>query len=137
MALVPVHIFVYGTLKPGEVAYDQLCRPHVLEAHAAIVPGRLYHLPQGYPALTTEPGWVQGYCLALADLSILARLDEFEDYDPKRPEASLYHRVLEPVFRPDGSLLKTAWLYRMDLALVNRFQGRWLPQGDWSSGCCH
>ncbi|WP_080807450.1 gamma-glutamylcyclotransferase family protein [Halomicronema hongdechloris] len=128
-----VYVFVYGTLKPGELAYDKICRPQVLTVDAAAVPGRLYHLPQGYPAITTEPGWVQGYRLGFPDATILTVLDEFEDCYPNRPEDSLYHRVAETVLTPDRHPLGTAWLYRMAPERVRQLQGRWLPQGCWSA----
>ncbi|MGF1459553.1 MAG: gamma-glutamylcyclotransferase [Leptolyngbyaceae cyanobacterium] len=53
-------IFVYGTLKPSEVAFARYCQPWVIESQMAYVKGRLFHLPQGYPALTEGDRWVQG-----------------------------------------------------------------------------
>ncbi|MBD2327448.1 gamma-glutamylcyclotransferase [Alkalinema sp. FACHB-956] len=50
-----INVFVYGTLKPGHAAYDRFCAGKTIAEVAAIVPGRLYHLPLGYPAMTLEP----------------------------------------------------------------------------------
>ena len=40
-----VQIFVYGTLKPGEINYQLLCQDTVLASHRAIARGHLYYLP--------------------------------------------------------------------------------------------
>ncbi|NET53980.1 MAG: gamma-glutamylcyclotransferase, partial [Merismopedia sp. SIO2A8] len=41
-------VFVYGTLKPGEVNYDQYCASKVVEEIRAIAFGELFDLPIGY-----------------------------------------------------------------------------------------
>ena len=43
-------LFVYGTLKRGFAAHDRFCRKARFLGEA-VVWGRLYHLPEGYPAL--------------------------------------------------------------------------------------
>jgi gamma-glutamylcyclotransferase (GGCT)/AIG2-like uncharacterized protein YtfP len=45
-----LRVFVYGTLKRGERNHAAYCRGAV-SAQPALVIGRLYHLPQGYPML--------------------------------------------------------------------------------------
>ncbi|MGI0490486.1 gamma-glutamylcyclotransferase family protein [Alkalinema pantanalense CENA528] len=105
-----IHIFVYGTLKPGYAAYDRLCAGRTIAEVPTIVPGSLYHLPLGYPAITLETHldiqldqlqtpdqsrqvdpsqpnvtgvkhWVQGYCLSFRDPQILETLDDYEHHD--------------------------------------------------------
>lgn len=125
-------LFVYGTLKPGERAFKRLCQPYVVTMQDAIAPGRLYHLPVGYPALTLEAGWVRGVLLTLASASVLSALDAFEDYDPQKPETSEYQRQQHPIYTPNHSSLGSAWVYVMSQARVVSLQGQWLPEGYWS-----
>ncbi|PSN17164.1 hypothetical protein C7271_19195 [filamentous cyanobacterium CCP5] len=127
------HVFVYGTLKPGERAYPIFCQPYVLKAQPALVQGRLYALPEGYPAMTQEPGWVQGYRLGFGDRAVLNALDEFEDYFPNHPEASLYQRLTIPTFSLDQTPLGPAWGYVMPLPKVRDLGGRPLTRGIWTA----
>lgn len=45
-----LNVFVYGTLKRGERNHGRFCQG-VLSVEAAVVQGRLYDLPYGFPAL--------------------------------------------------------------------------------------
>lgn len=126
------HVFVYGTLKPGERAFDSFCKPYVLDIQPAITVGRLYALSQGYPAMTLEQGWVQGVLLSFEEDSALEAMDEFEDYIPSQPEESLYQRIQIPVFKPDRQPLGLAWVYIMDWRQVQMFGGEYLADGCWS-----
>ncbi|MDX2243783.1 MAG: gamma-glutamylcyclotransferase family protein [Leptolyngbyaceae cyanobacterium bins.302] len=136
-----LNVFVYGTLKPGEVNY-RICAPYVVAAQAAIVTGRVYHLPFGYPAMTIEEeGVVHGVLLSFASSEILAILDEFEQHDPATfeqlaPEQSLnenqYHRVLLKPFTPKQSPLGVAWGYVMNRQQIRCLQGQIVPGGRWS-----
>ncbi|MEB3267144.1 MAG: gamma-glutamylcyclotransferase family protein [Leptolyngbya sp.] len=131
--VIMVAIFVYGTLKPGETYHDRYCRPHLIQATAAQVEGRLYHLPMGYPALTLEPGWVTGTLLQLRDDTGLAAMDAFEGYDPTRsPADNEYSRQWRSVLTCGGEPLGSAWMYVMDHPRVQRYQGVWIPAGVWS-----
>jgi gamma-glutamylcyclotransferase (GGCT)/AIG2-like uncharacterized protein YtfP len=47
-------VFVYGTLKRGQVNHELFCRGAVA-AEDVFTYGRLFHLPAGYPALTVPP----------------------------------------------------------------------------------
>ncbi|MGA1476228.1 MAG: gamma-glutamylcyclotransferase family protein, partial [Prochlorothrix sp.] len=100
-------VFVYGTLKPGERNHVSHCQPGLLSDQAAQIPGQIYHLPQGYPALVDGPGWVRGVILRWQGprTSIdrrLALLDHLEDYDPRRardPQGpNLYDRQWRGVY---------------------------------------
>lgn len=125
-------VFVYGTLKPGERAFGQFCQPFVIEAVDAIVPGRLYHLPMGYPAMTLEAGWVRGVLLTFSTAAVFEPIDAFEDYYPDRPEASEYLRLRQGIFTPDRVPLTEAWVYVMARERIDALGGRWLPEGNWS-----
>lgn len=126
------HLFVYGTLKPGERAFTNLCEPFAIAAQPAQTIGRLYHLPLGYPAMTTEPGWVQGVLLTLSNSNALTAIDAFEEYYPDRPQSSEYQRSLQTVYDQNQQSLGLAWVYTMSLDQVNRCAGLWLPHGDWT-----
>ena len=126
------HLFVYGTLKPGERAFAQLCQPFVMKTRAAQTQGRLYHLPLGYPAMTLEVGWVQGALLTFFSADCLRQIDAFEEYYPDRPHESEYQRRLHPIYDVNQRPLVSAWAYTMDAERVASLGGQWLPQGYWS-----
>jgi gamma-glutamylcyclotransferase (GGCT)/AIG2-like uncharacterized protein YtfP len=50
MSRGPLQLFVYGTLRRGYANHGRYCQG-VRAVQAASVPGRLYRLPSGYPAL--------------------------------------------------------------------------------------
>lgn len=129
-ALCP--LFVYGTLKPRERAFTNLCKPFAIAAQPAQTIGRLYHLPLGYPAMTTELGWVQGVLLTLSNSDALTAIDGFEEYYPDRPQSSEYQRSLQTVYDLNQRPLERAWVYTMSLEQVNSFGGLWLPHGYWT-----
>lgn len=126
-------VFVYGTLKPGEAYYEAYCAPYVVDTVAAIAQGTLYHLPQGYPAMTGGDGWVTGALLQLKDASAIAHMDDFEDYNPALPaSANLYTRQLRPVFASDRQPLGSAWMYLMTIERVQAYGGMPITTGCWS-----
>ncbi|WP_016922903.1 gamma-glutamylcyclotransferase family protein [Prochlorothrix hollandica] len=146
-------IFVYGTLKPGGQYHQRYCQGDLQRergfqgpfpsplVQAAMVPGRLYHLPQGYPALTDGEGWVMGVLLrwqgAGAVLQrLLADLDDLEDYDPQtaavgQGAGNLYDRQWRGVYHPDGRFWSYGWVYVMGRDRAQALGGRWLPGGSW------
>lgn len=128
--LIPV--FVYGTLKPGEAAFSTHCTEARIQRSTAWVEGRLYHLPQGYPALTLEAGWVQGALLQLPP-TVLKHLDNYEDFAPHCPHHSAYLRLLLPVHNaPTQEMLTLAWAYVMAQAQVRQAGGHRLRNGLWT-----
>jgi gamma-glutamylcyclotransferase (GGCT)/AIG2-like uncharacterized protein YtfP len=128
-----LRVFVYGTLKPGECNYAAYCGHHVLEAQPAIALGQLYHLPVGYPAMTEGDRPVYGYVLSFTDSQVLARLDQLEDYDPRRSACqNEYIRVKSEVFDWQQQSLGQVWLYRMSRQQVMRMGGRLLSDGKWT-----
>jgi gamma-glutamylcyclotransferase (GGCT)/AIG2-like uncharacterized protein YtfP len=132
---LPLHIFVYGTLKPGGIGYQQFLGRNSVQSNPVMARGRLYDLPAGYPAMTVGDGWVRGYVLGLADPSLLARLDDYEDYHPERPESeNLYYRVEIEVFAADLQApvcLGQAWAYLMQPAKIQGLGGYYLASGNW------
>lgn len=133
MTVAPCRLFVYGTLKPGEAAFESLCRPFVQSLCPAIAPGRLYDLPLGYPAMTLEQGWVQGVLLTLALADGVEAMDKFEEYYPDRPpSASQYQRISHDIYDHHQRCLGQAWVYVMDPQRIQSLRGQWLPAGHWS-----
>ncbi len=130
----PIRVFVYGTLKPGEKNYPRYCQGNVKHAQPAIAQGLLYDLCLGYPAMTPGEGWVKGVLLSFEDVSVLAALDELEGYHSDRnPEDNEYERSLIEVFTPDQEPLGESWIYWMPLPTIQRWEGTFIPNGDWSS----
>ncbi len=126
-------VFVYGTLKPGEAYYPHYCQPYVIEVTAAQVQGCLYHLPQGYPALTPGDHWVQGSLLRLLKGTHLSEIDTFEGYDSAQgPEQNEYQRLTWPVSSLAGQPLGQAWVYVMAQTRVEQYGGILIAEGYWS-----
>jgi len=114
-------LFVYGTLRPGDVRWSML-EPFAADAGVDdTVPGRLFDTGLDYPAaIFGETGIVLGrtYRLRLDTLDhALAVLDEEED-----TVAGLYRRVTVVTGR--GT---TAWAYAYGQGL----ELTPIPSGDW------
>ena len=139
-----IQVFVYGTLKPGEVNY-RICAPYVLKAQPAIASGQVYHLPFNYPAMAiATEGMVQGVLLSFADAEILTILDDFEQHDPTAfqrllpqhaVEAYQYSRKKIQTYTPKRTPLEAAWGYVMELDQIYHLQGLLIPDGYWSQQC--
>ena len=128
-----IKIFVYGTLKPGEINYQHYCAGVAIAATRAYTWGKLYNLPIGYPAMTLGNSKVEGFLLTFADPAILDRLDELEDYDPMRsPLENEYHRQKIMVYKTSGESIGEAWSYVMTFEKVRQLRGVFLPSGCWS-----
>lgn len=125
-------VFVYGTLKPGEINYQRYCLGKVIAEEPAIAYGELYSLPIGYPAMISGEGLVQGFLLTFPDSLVLPDLDWLEGYDPeKHPEESEYHRLESDIFSANGQSIGKAWLYQMSLKQVRDRGGVLIPDGWW------
>ena len=108
------YLFVYGTLQtdfaPREIAQS-------LEAlklvGSATLPGLLYDLGE-YPGAVLDPSskeTISGIVLQLPDNSrVLAEIDQYEEFDLRSPETSLFVRVLENVVLDSGRRLE-CWIY--------------------------
>jgi gamma-glutamylcyclotransferase (GGCT)/AIG2-like uncharacterized protein YtfP len=117
------HVFVYGTLRPGDVRWP-LLRPFVVdEGWPDEVGGQLFDTGLDYPAAVFDAGhtgWVVGHTFTLLDHDAdraLAVLDEEED-----TVLGLYRRVRVTTRRGVG-----AWAYAygsgLELTLIR--------SGDW------
>ncbi|NGP53507.1 gamma-glutamylcyclotransferase family protein [Thioalkalivibrio sp. XN8] len=106
-------LFVYGSLRrdaPGS-RHELLGDPAECLGRGR-VRGRLLNLG-AYPGLVhavTREDWVLGELYELGDRRALAGLDGYEDYDPHRPERSLFVRREANVVLDSGEIM-TAWVY--------------------------
>ncbi|MEH2071867.1 MAG: gamma-glutamylcyclotransferase [Nostoc sp.] len=129
-----VHVFVYGTLKPGEANYKRYCAGKVVDVKKAFVQGKLFALPMGYPAMTLGDSQVYGYLLSFPNPAILNQLDVLEDYHPTREiSQNLYNRKTVEVYQGEWLSLGWAWVYLMSLERVNELGGVLQADGWWSN----
>lgn len=129
-----IRVFVYGTLKPGEENYRLFCEGKIYRTVAAIARGDLYDLPVGYPAMTPGTGEVRGYVLEFDDPTLLAELDELEEYDPQLPaEENIYTRLAVEVVDENHQAIGHAWLYQMSMERVKAMGGVKVKDGVWRS----
>ena len=86
----------------------------------------------GYPGVVRGTTLCHGVLWRIADVSIIADLDDFEDVDPADPERSLYRRrhipVLDDFARPTG---ETAQIYVYNQTVEG---ARHIADGDWPLG---
>lgn len=130
-----LHVFVYGTLKPGFHNYQRYCAGHTVQEQLALVNGTLYGLPVGYPGLTIGTNWIKGYLLSFpVELTepILTDLDQLEGYSSAQPaHLNHYERRWTDVFTLDYQRLGQAWCYYMENETVQHMGGILLPEGEW------
>ncbi|MCR6110857.1 gamma-glutamylcyclotransferase [Bacillus sp. A301a_S52] len=103
-------VFVYGTLREGDINYHYL-KNSVKLFNQARVRGTLYDTGNGYPAYI-EKGekWVYGELYAVS-LWTLKQLDRLEGYSEGQPD-NLYNRVKLPIETDIGII--EAWVYTLD-----------------------
>lgn len=117
----PDLVFVYGTLRRGEVYHDVLLDAGARFVGLGRIAGRLWDLG-AYPGVVRGGGAereaeseggeeVRGELYRLADpRAALTVLDELEGHDPARPEASLFVRE-EVEVRGEGGGRIAAWAW--------------------------
>jgi gamma-glutamylcyclotransferase (GGCT)/AIG2-like uncharacterized protein YtfP len=136
-----IKVFVYGTLKPGEENYPKYCADKIIDSKPAFAMGKLYALPQGYPAMTIGNSPVWGYMLSFADSEVLVELDQLEDYHPSRQSSeNLYNRQYINIFSQDYTnpslgrpqKIGQVWAYLMEESLVHQLGGTLQDDGLWS-----
>lgn len=101
-------IALYGSLMRGLGGMESLGITQRLRyAGPCICNGQLFDLGS-YPGLRPGGSRVVGELYALIDPSVIDVLDEFEGYDPARPEQSLYLRERIDLVEPEQT---RAWIY--------------------------
>lgn len=118
----PLPLFVYGTLMTGQSSAGLL---GALPRRPAVVYGRLYHLPAGYPAVSLggdDP--VHGELIFAPTPAVIAVLDHYEGVGE-----GLYDRVVTRAY--NGLAQQPTQIYVM--AHPERHGGRRLIHGRWRS----
>ena len=128
------NVFVYGTLKPGEVNYQYYCGTKVKSQIEAYSWGDLYDLQVGYPAMVEGKNKVKGILFSFDDDDILDSLDQLEGYQEQR-EISFneYYRQSISVYGYDDQFLVKAWAYFMTMSKVESYGGTLINSGIWTS----
>lgn len=104
-------LLLYGSLGSRESMHAQLGLAKALEPLGVReIPGILYDLGE-YPGLVLGAGSASAELFKVKDLSVLRRLDEFEEFDHARLDRSLFRRT-------------TLQLPRHTRALAHRLRGR-------------
>jgi pyruvate carboxylase len=129
-------LFVYGTLRRGFTLHSLLHKSGARFAKKGRIRAKLFDLGE-YPGVLPSrkrTDFVEGEVYRLTSPSTqLSILDEVEEFDPKRPRASLFRRRLVEVHLQNGKK-ETAWAY-----FYNRDtrKARLLPHGDYSLASKH
>lgn len=133
-------LFVYGPLREGGSLHAWLKRTHPEGLTRAWTPGRLFHLPEGFPALVAGaeppapppgPGWVVGDFVGYEDPAeleaALADLDALEGVEEDR-----FSRAILPVVLEGGHRYR-AWAHVFHVERLPRLErmATELPDGDW------
>jgi signal transduction histidine kinase/gamma-glutamylcyclotransferase (GGCT)/AIG2-like uncharacterized protein YtfP len=133
-------LFVYGTLREGGSNHAWLRRTQPEGLTRAWTPGRLFHLPEGFPALVPGdeppapppgPGWVVGDFVGYEDPgdleAALADLDALEGVEEDR-----FSRALLPVVLQGGHRYH-AWAHVFHVERLPRLERHAveLGDGDW------
>jgi len=110
-----IPLFVYGTLRPAvDLPRIRHLVARLRPIGAGRVPGRLVYLGS-YPGAVVDPasgGFILGDVVELADETILADIDAYEEFDPQRPQAGEYLRRMRSVEVADGRRLD-CWIYEL------------------------
>jgi len=115
------HVFVYGTLRPGDVRWHHLAPFVVDDGMADSVPGQLFDTGLDYPAaLFGRNGTVIGHTCALLDASVERALDVLDDIEGV--VEGEYSRV---TVRTELGI--DAWAYTSGTGLTLTP----IPSGDW------
>jgi gamma-glutamylcyclotransferase (GGCT)/AIG2-like uncharacterized protein YtfP len=128
MVAAPTAIFVYGTLKQGQLNRP-LLDPYARAVEPAWIQGVLYDFGL-YPGLVAGDGIVHGELIQLDPTALteaLALLDQLEGYQPDDPSGSMYRRELVTVETARGTHERAyTYFYNHDPAGLPRVaDGAW------------
>ncbi|WP_439634508.1 gamma-glutamylcyclotransferase family protein [Glycocaulis sp.] len=115
---------VYGLLRKGASGFAQFGLERAFRPLGPCrIPGVIHDLG-GYPGLVDGEGAVIGELFEVADPSVIARLDAFEDYYPQAPDRSRYLRRQITLLTP----ARKAWVYLWNLPVTGFAR---VESGDW------
>jgi len=123
-------LFVYGSLKYGEMNHDRIFGGFDIKVTPAWTYGELYDL--GYfPALTEGTNKVYGELIEFDNLEILQRIDSLEGYRGENSNFNFYDRKEIQVFTDDNEF--TAWAYFLNKSKIIDSGGELITSGVWSN----
>ena len=123
-------IFVYGSLLKDFWNHDRVLKNRVRCIEKGTIKGELYHLPAGYPAITSGENLIHGEICTLSHNKHLKSIDLLEGYTGDE-KIDLYTREKRTVTLQDGSTTE-CWVYiYMDENYVKR-KGKYIEHGDWA-----
>ena len=121
-------LFVYGTLKFGEINHNRIFSGYDIKITPAWTYGKLYDL--GYfPALTDGNNKVYGELIEFDNPEILQRVDYLEGFRGDNHPHNYYERRMVDVF-VGGNKVK-AWVYVLSDEQVKRYDGNIINNGIW------
>ena len=107
------YVFVYGSLKPGFGGEEARKMVSLLRhVGSAKVAGRLYDFGEYCGAILDEARdeFVKGELLEIPTQSVLRKLDQYEEYDPRGSNISLFVRQRVQATLQTGEIVQ-AWIY--------------------------
>ncbi|HWL12901.1 MAG TPA: gamma-glutamylcyclotransferase [Ureibacillus sp.] len=119
-------VFVYGTLRKGEVNAHLLKNARCLEESCWTF-GVLYDSGEGYPAMIPSTSNRTVGELYEVTVTLLNLLDELEDYEEDGTN-NLYNRVEQEIVTENGTTLAYVYISNNDGLLKNE-----IPSGDWKA----
>ena len=120
-------VFVYGTLRPGDVGFRETALADRVECLGpAQVAGTLYDLGEYPGAVLGKSGIIRGELLLPLDRGVLPLLDEYEIYDPADPKSSEFLRLIATTV--DSGL--SIWIYAYNRSVTDVPV---IPSGDWAA----
>jgi gamma-glutamylcyclotransferase (GGCT)/AIG2-like uncharacterized protein YtfP len=130
----PDKVFVYGTLRRGYALHEHLDEGTSRFLGRGRIRGELYDLGEYPGAIPGEaPGQeITGELYQLDDPERqLPDLDELEEFDPAKPEQSLFIRRLTDVELDNGTRVR-AWVYFLPRRPA---KARLIAGGDYARAC--
>ncbi len=123
-------LFVYGSLKFGEMNHDRIFGGFDIKVTPAWTYGKLYDLGH-FPALTDGNNKVYGELIEFDNPEILKRVDYLEGYRGENNSYNFYDRRETQVFTDKNEVI--AWAYFLNKSKIIEFDGELITSGVWSN----
>lgn len=105
-------LFVYGTLRKGNPAYDKYIKDYLLSQYPAYAKGLLYQMKdRQFPALLNGDRMIIGEVFELVDDFDFTALDKYEEYYGLNNCNNLYHRKLIDIYDLNYQVISKAYIY--------------------------
>jgi len=123
-------LFVYGSLKFGEINHHRIFAGFDIKITPAWTYGELYDL--GYfPALTDGNNKVYGELIEFDEIEILRKIDYLEGYREESSVFNFYERREIQIFTDKETF--TAWAYFLNKSKIIDSGGELIASGVWSN----